>query len=104
MLQVLRCFVMSSFCINALATILSNPRTRRFERGLSSPPAHLFRQTVEVVEDGVICTRRDAAHGAHLLGLPGGDDEEAAAEASLEALLLGFPVGADGFFLEVDEG
>lgn len=39
----------------------------------SSPPTHLFRQAVEVMEEGVVGGGGDAAHVAHLLGLPGSD-------------------------------
>ena len=54
-------------------------------------------EVVEAVEALVV--------GGKFVGdAPGCEDEEGAACAGVEASALGLPVGADGFFLEVDDG
>lgn len=65
--------------------------------------ANLPCQLVEVVETGEVGVGWDMVHLAHVVELPGREDEERALGACLEALKLGFPVLGDGLFLQVDE-
>ena len=65
--------------------------------------AQLGGEGVQVMEAAVVAGGGHAGHGVHLIEAPGGEDEEAAVGAGLEALALGLPIGADGLFLQMDE-
>lgn len=56
------------------------------------------------MEDAVVCIHRDAIDIADGLGFPGGEDEESAVPAGSETRCFGFPVTADRFLLDMDQG
>lgn len=56
------------------------------------------------METGVVGGGWGVVHFAHVVELPGGEDEKGTSGAGFEALALGFPKGGDGFLLQVDEG
>lgn len=70
---------------------------------LSIELADVGGEGVQVMEDGIVGGAWHAFHIADILGMPWGEDEERALYACVEARLLGLPVAADGFLLQMDQ-
>ena len=69
------------------------------DAGLAVEGADLGGEGVEVMKTGVGAGGRDAVDGRFVVQMPGGEDEEAAVGAGLEARLFGLPIRADGLGL-----
>ena len=61
-------------------------------------------QMVHVVETAVVGVGGHAVDRCHRVESPWGENEQAAVSAGLKSRPLGFPIGRDGLFLDVDEG
>ena len=69
---------------------------------LSFEGAYLFGNFIKVMEDAVVSVFRDAVDITDGFWGPWSEDEEGAILASMETGGFGFPITADGLFLDMD--
>ena len=79
-------------------------KTLSYYPGIAREGADFGGEGVEVVEAAVVAVGGDTGDGTHGVEVPRGQYQQAATDTGLETLALGFPIGADGFFLQMYQG
>lgn len=69
--------------------------------GFAGEGADLGGEGVEVVETAVVAVGGHSGDGTHGIEIPRGQYQQATSGTGLETLTLGFPIGADGLFLQM---